>query len=103
MKFVTIWTQKDRGGSSAESIAEGKKVLEALGRWSAPEGETILEQVIRVDGRGGFAISESDDAVALADAVAKFSAWFDWEVIPVMDLMDERTLNHLGGAAAFHD
>ena len=103
MKFVTIWTAKDRGGSSAEAIAESKKVLEALGRWSSPEGETVIEQVVRVDGKGGFAISESNDAVALADACAKFGAWFDWEVIPVMDLMDDRTLTLFGEAQAFND
>ncbi len=103
MKFVTIWTQKDRGGSSAEALEESKRVLEALGRWSSPEGDRIIEQVVRVDGKGGFAISETDDAVALGDAVAKFGAWFDWEVIPVMDLMDERTLNLFGESTAFHD
>jgi len=103
MKFVTIWTAKDRGGSSAEALEEGRKVLASLGRWSAPEGETILEQVVRLDQKGGFAITESNDPIALADACAKFSTWFDWEIIPVMDLMDDRTLTAFGEWQAFND
>jgi hypothetical protein len=103
MKFVTMWTPKDPVGSSDEQHEETKKGLAALGRWSAPESETILELVTRLDGQGGFAVSETDDPVALADAAAKFSAWFDFEVIPVMDLLDERTLNHFGEAVAFND
>ena len=103
MKFMVIWTQRDLGGSSAERQSEAKKVLEALGRWSQPEGETIISQVVRVDGKGGFALTESDSGIALADAASKFAAWFEWDIIPVVDLMDEGTLNLFGESVAFHE
>lgn len=42
MKFMTTWTIRPGEGSSADRIAEGKKLLEAFGRWTVPEGESIL-------------------------------------------------------------
>jgi Protein of unknown function (DUF3303) len=74
MQFMTTWTLREGNGDASERIAEGKKILEAFGRWAIPEGEKMIAFVARADGNGGCAISESDDATALADAAAKFSA-----------------------------
>ena len=103
MKFLTTWTLRDGEGTSADRIAEGKKILEAFGRWSVPENETMIAFVSRVDGSGGVAISETDDATALADAAAKFSAWYTWEITPVMDLTDDKTIEFLINSSSFHD
>ena len=102
MMFMTTWTLRDGVGSSAERIAEGKNILEAFGRWSVPEGETMISFVARADGSGGCAISETDDALALADAAAKFNAWYTWEITPVMDLTDAKTIEFLINSSAFH-
>ncbi len=103
MQFMTTWTLRDGNGDSSERIAEGKKILEAFGRWTVPEGETMIAFVLRADGNGGCAISESDDATSLADAATKFSAWYTWEIVPVMDLNDPKTIEFLINASTFHD
>lgn len=102
MQFMTTWTLREGVGDSSERIAEGKKILEAFGRWTVPEGETMIAFVARADGSGGCAISESDDVLALADAAAKFGAWFTWEIVPVMDLTDAKTVEFLINSSTFH-
>jgi hypothetical protein len=39
---------------------------------------------------------------ALADAAAKFSAWYTWEIVPVMDLTDAKTIEFLVETSGFH-
>jgi hypothetical protein len=102
MQFMTTWTLRPGNGDSAERIAEGRKILEAFGRWSVPEGETMLAFVARADGSGGCAISETQSVYALADAAAKFSAWYTWEIVPVMDLTDAKTIEFLVETSGFH-
>jgi len=103
VRFMTTWTLREGEGSSAERMAEGKKILEAFGRWSVPESETMIAFVARADGSGGTAITETDDVYAIADAAAKFNAWYTWEITPVMDLTDPKTVEFLINTSAFHD
>jgi len=103
MQFMTTWTLRDGQGDSAERIAEGKRILEAFGRWSVPANERMIAFVARADGSGGCAISETDDVTALADAAAKFAAWYTWEIVPVMDLSDAATVEFLINSSTFHD
>ncbi len=103
MQFMTTWTIRDDIGDADARIAAGKRVLDSFGRWSVPEGETMIALVARADGNGGYAISDSTDVTALADAAAKFSAWYTWEIVPVMDLTDTKTLEFLLNASTFHD
>ena len=103
MLFMTTWTLRDNCGSGADRIAEGKRILEAFGRWSVPANERMVAFVARADGNGGCAISETDDVTALGDAAAKFAAWYDWEITPVMDLADPKTVEFLITTSTFHD
>ena len=103
MMFMSTWTLRDGVGTPAERIAEGKAILAAFSRWSVPEGEKMISFVARADGSGGCAISESDDVLALADAAAKFSAWYTWEIVPVMDLTDTKTIEFFMETSTFHD
>ena len=41
-----------------------------------------------MDNQGGYAVVETDDPASLADGPAKFGTWFEFEVIPVVDIMD---------------
>lgn len=102
MKFVVMWNERDRDMSARERIEQSQVTLEALGRWKPPLGLEIREQVAKLDGSGGFAVVEAEDAQDLADASMKFGPWFDWQLIPVMDLMDERTLTLFDEATAFN-
>jgi Protein of unknown function (DUF3303) len=49
------------------------------------EGANFLEFVARVDGRGGFAVVETEDVTLIARDVAIFTAFFDFNVYPVID------------------
>jgi hypothetical protein len=40
----------------------------------------------RLDTGGGFAVVESDNPTLVAEGPAKFAPWFDFEVIPVLDM-----------------
>lgn len=102
LSVAGLWTLRDGNGDSSERISEGKKILEAFGRWTVPENETMIAFVARADGSGGCAINETDDVTALADAAAKFSAWYTWEIVPVMDLTDAKTVEFLINASTFH-
>ncbi len=103
MLFMTTWTLRDTGAEGVERIAEGKRILEAFGRWSVPDNERMIAFVARADGTGGCAISETDDVTALADGAAKFGVWYDWESTPVMDLADAKTVEFMINTSTFHD
>jgi hypothetical protein len=80
MKYVVAWELRP---NYSEDLDE--RSLEVLGRWSPAEGSNFLEFVARVDGRGGFAVIETDDVTLIARDVAVFNAFFDFNVYPVMD------------------
>ena len=71
MKYVVAWELRP---NYSEDLDE--RSLEVLGRWSPAEGSNFLEFVARVDGRGGFAVIETDDVTLIARDVAVFNAFF---------------------------
>ena len=80
MKYVLTWELRP---SYTED--QDERSLEVFGRWSPAEGTSFLEFVARVDGRGGFAVVETEDVSLIARDVAIFNAYFDFNVYPVMD------------------
>ena len=96
MKYVVAWTL--RQNASEELQARG---LQVFSKWSPSPAATFKEFLGRVDGRGGFAIVETDDPRAIAHDAAVFSAWFDMDVHPVMEIAD---IAQIGGeAVAFRE
>ncbi len=87
MKFVVSWAAVP-GRSARKRQRELRRSLEILVRWLPPEDQTFHQFVVRVDGGGGFAVVETDNAAGLLDGVAKFSPWFEFEVFPVLDIAD---------------
>lgn len=39
----------------------------------------------------------------LADAAEKLNAWYEWEIVPVMDLQDSKTIEFLINSSTFLD
>jgi Domain of unknown function (DUF3303) len=87
MKYLTSWTPRP-GGSAAETEAAAKRALDAFAKWSPPDGVTMHQFLNRLDTGGGYAVVETDDPLLAAEAPAKFAPWFDFEVVPVVDIMD---------------
>ena len=61
MKFVLQYNRQ-LGVRPTDNIEAGQLVLKAFSGWSPPDGLTIREHAVRVDGRGGVLVCEADDA-----------------------------------------
>jgi hypothetical protein len=89
MLFVVTW--KNRSGASAvDNEATAARVLEVFAKWSPPSELTFHQFLGRLDATGGFAVVETTNPDALADAPAKFGTYLDFEIIPV-DVITETT------------
>jgi hypothetical protein len=87
MKFFVSW-QVRAGGSAADNEAAVKRGMALFEKWSPPEGSTFHQFLERLDGTGGYAVVETDDPLALAEAPAKFGTMFEFSIVPVADIMD---------------
>ena len=85
MKYLLEWTVRP-GGSAQENLASLKRSLEVFGKWTP--SATMHQFVARVDGRGGYAVAESDDPVAMARDCAIFSPFLDFTLHPVLDMQE---------------
>ena len=87
MKFLVSWTVRN-GGSAAENETSAKRGLELFSKWSPPADVTFHAFVGRLDGNGGFALVEGDNAASLAEASAKFTPYFEFHTYPVADVTE---------------
>ena len=94
MKYVVSW--ETRPNVTEESAARS---LQVFSKWSPSEGATFREFLGRIDGGGGFAVVETDDAALIAKDVAPFTAWFEFRVVPVLEIADAAAIE--GEAVAF--
>jgi hypothetical protein len=94
MKYVVSW--EVRADASEDLQARS---LQVLGKWAPAEGANFLQFVARVDGRGGFAVVETDDITLIARDTAIFGAFFDMSVYPVLDVQESASIT--GAAVEF--
>jgi hypothetical protein len=87
VKFLVSWKSRD-GGSGEEREADFARALEVLGKWSPPGDVTFHQFLTRLDGHGGFAVVESDNAANVMEGPAKFDPWFEFTITPVVDIED---------------
>jgi hypothetical protein len=59
--------------------------LQVFKKWSPAEGNNFLQFLDRIDGRGGFAVVETEDPTLIARDTAIFGAFLDFSVYPVLD------------------
>jgi hypothetical protein len=88
MKYVVTW--EPRANVSEEGFA---RALQVFGKWTPSETVTYGEFLGRVDGNGGFAVVETDDAAAIAKDVAPFGSWFEFTVHPVLEIADSTAID----------
>ena len=86
-KYLLSWKTRT-GGSAQQNHDDGKAVLAAFAKWQMPAGQTWSEFLSRIDGEGGFAVIETDDQAGLLDGVSKFTTWLQFDIVPVVDIMD---------------
>lgn len=87
MKYAMTWTSR-LGGSGKENEEAVQRALELFSKWQPPAGTTFHQFVGRVDGEGGFAIVETDNAVELLTETSKFAPFNSFQVHPVVDMGD---------------
>jgi Domain of unknown function (DUF3303) len=87
MKYLVSWTARP-GGSAADNEEAAKRTLAVYGKWSPPGDATFREFLTRLDGRGGFAVVETDNPASAAEGPAKFGPYFDFEITPVVDVAE---------------
>ena len=86
MKFVLTYTQRP-GGSAADNVAGGEAAQKLLSNWAPSPAATMHQWVQRCDGNGGFAVLETDNAAELYKDLATWSPWLDFQVYPVLDIL----------------
>lgn len=88
MNFVTIWTFRP---------ADRDSVIQRFGETGgpAPEGVTMLARWHDVAGGRGFAISETEDPLAMAKWCREWNDIMSFEIIPVVN--DEQLVAVLSG------
>ena len=95
MKYVVSW--ESRSNATEETAARS---LQVFAKWTPHEGATFKEFVSRVDGRGGYAVVETDDPSLILRDTDLFSPFFDFSVDPVLEIADAtaiemETVEHL--------
>lgn len=87
MKYVISWEN-----SPSLTEEETARSLQVFSKWAPSEGADFREFLGRVDGRGGFAVVETDDVSLIAKDTAPFTAWFDFTVTPVLEIGETATI-----------
>ena len=87
MKFVISWRSRatEDGERNTETAARS---FENFSKWTPSDKVKFNEFVARADNRGGFAVIETDDIREVLATNAKFSAYVEYEVFPVVDIAD---------------
>ena len=87
MKYVVTW--ENRSNATEETAARS---LQVFSKWTPQEGSTFKEFLARIDGRGGFAVVETDDPTLVLRDTALFGAFFDFSVYPVLEIADSTAI-----------
>ena len=95
MKYVVSWEARQNASEELQA-----RSLEVFGKWSPSEGTTFHQFLGRIDGRGGYAVVETDDPSLILRDTALFSPFFDFRVEPVLEIADAtaiemETVEHL--------
>jgi hypothetical protein len=91
MKYVVSFTPRS-GGSPADTETAAKRSMDVFSKWTPPDGLTFHHFLARLDTGGGYAVVETDNPLLVADGPAKFGPWFDFEVVPVVDVAEGMTV-----------
>ena len=80
---------KTRAAGTAQQIhGDRKAILAAHSKWQIPADQNYREFLSRVDGEGGFAVIETNNQAGLLDGVSKFTTWLEFDIVPLVDIMD---------------
>ena len=88
MKYMVEYTIRHAGKTNEESRHDTSTLTTAFSKWKPDEGLKIHAFVSKLDANGGYILLEADDPKIVAAFSAKFAAWNDSTIIPVMEVAD---------------
>jgi hypothetical protein len=83
MKYVITWEPWPNVSEDVQA-----RSLQVFSKWAPAEGTDFVQFLARVDGRGGFAVVETDDVTLIARDTAIFGAFLNMTVYPVVDIQE---------------
>ncbi len=86
-KYVVSWRFR-LGGTAQENHEDTKRLLDTFAKWAPPSDQDFQQFLGRIDGQGGFAVVETDNPASLGQGPGIFGPWLEYEVVPVLDIMD---------------
>lgn len=86
MKYVMSWKERSYG-SAVEYEQAQAHILRMMEHWTAPEGVTFHQFLVRVGEYGGYAVIESDDLSAIHQMTSTFAV-FQFTIEPVIEIGD---------------
>ena len=92
MKFVLAYELRP-GASAAENVASAEAAQKLLSGWTPSPAATIHQWVQRCDGNGGFSVLETDNASELYKDLALWNPWLEFQVYPVLDIVETMPIN----------
>jgi hypothetical protein len=88
MKYMIQYTTRQKGLNFEDNLESSTALTAVFSQWAPEEGMNILAFVHALAGNSGFALCQTDDAKTIGSFVAKFSAWNDVVVTPVLDVQE---------------
>jgi hypothetical protein len=86
-KYHMTWRTRE-GASAQQNHDDGKSLLAAFTKWQAPADQNWLQFLSSLDGQSGFAVIETDNPAGLLAEVTKFVTWNEFEIVPVIDIVE---------------
>jgi len=83
MKYVISWTTRATGSEELQA-----RSLQVFSSWSPAEGANFLQFLSRIDGRGGYAVVETEDPTLIAKDMSTFGPFFEFHVHPVLEIQE---------------
>jgi hypothetical protein len=87
MKYVVSWMSK-----AGLTEGDAERGLAVFAKWTPLPNTAFSEFLGRVDGRGGYAVVETDDPKAILRDASIFGIWFDFDVCPVVDIVEQASV-----------
>jgi len=82
MLFLISYKERSRWNED-----DDKRVLKLFTNWKPPGGMEVKSHYARSDG-GGFLIAEVNSAAAVMEANAPWIAFFDFQVVPIVEITE---------------
>ena len=95
MKYLMTWNYR-LTGSATENEQSIQRSLAVFSKWTPPQSTKFLEFLARVDGTGGCAVIETEDPADIAESVAKFAFFVEYQVMPMLEMDESARLMHEG-------